>query len=161
MTVQSSFSIDKVLGYPGLIADTMPSNVSDSKLAAAATGFGLAVCRRASPADPVSSAAPPNATADVSARLQGIALRDETRKNTTGYETNDPMRVLRRGRVWVNVEGSVTADAQAFVRFASGAGGTVLGSFRADADTATAVAAPGCYFRTSGTGLQLVEINLP
>jgi hypothetical protein len=119
--------------------------------------------RRASPADGVEQCAHPNATADVTARPQGIVVRDQTRKNTTGYETNDAVRVLRRGKIWVQVENAVTADAAAFCRFASGGGGSVLGSFRSDADTATAVAFPTAVFRTStsGAGLAQIEINLP
>jgi hypothetical protein len=160
-TVQTSYVVDKVLGYPGTVADSVDT-VRESKAAAAAVNFGTFVCRRASPADAVEQCANPAATADVTARGRGIALRDETRKNTQGYVTDDQVVYLRKGRVIVAVEAAVTQDAAVFVRFAAGTG-TQLGAFRGDADTATAVALPGAIFKTStaGAGLAIVEINLP
>ena len=162
-SIQTTFVYDKVAGYPGCVADAVDT-VRESKAAAAAVNFGTFVCRRASPVDGDDQCANPAATADVTARGRGIALRDETRKHTTGYETNDQVSFLRRGRVWVTVEEAVLQDDAVFVRFASGAGGTQLGAFRKSADTATAVALPGAIYKTAQAtigGLAMVEINLP
>lgn len=160
--IQTAFTYDRALGYPGCVVDAVDT-VRESKAAAAAVPFGTLVCRRASPADGQDVCANPAATADVTARAYGIALRDETRKHTTGYETNDQVTYLRRGRIWVTVEDNVVGGAAAFVRFTVEAPDLQLGTFRSDADTDKAVALPGAIFRTSASagGLAVVEINLP
>lgn len=47
--------------------------------------------------------------------------------------------VVKAGAIWVLAEQDVAPGASLFVRVASGAGGSLLGMFRGDADTATAV----------------------
>ena len=165
-TIQSAYSVNKALGYPGMVADAVDT-VRASKAAAALVNFGTFVCRRASPADGVEQCANPAASADVTARPRGIALKDETRKNSTGgnvggYAVDDQVVYLRKGRVVVSVEAAVTQDGAVFVRFAAGTF-TQLGAFRGDADTASAVALPGATYLTStvGAGLAIVEINIP
>lgn len=164
MATQSTFSVDMAIATAGQIQDIKEATI-EGKLAAAATNFGTFVSRRASPADLVTQAANPNATTDVTARGLGIAVKDETRRSTSGfggYEANDPIRIMRKGRCYVAVEGAVTDGQTLFVRFAAGTG-TQLGAFRADADAGTAVAFPGLIARQtlSVAGLCLVEINLP
>lgn len=160
MTVQTSYALDKALGLPGCVADTYPSG-KDSKLAVAAVPFGRCVVRRA--AETAEQCNLPSASTDVTARPRGISVLDATRKPGTAYEANDAVTYLRKGRIWVEVEAAVAVDGDVFVRFAAGAGGTALGAFRGDADTATAVALPTAKFltATSGAGLALVEVNLP
>lgn len=163
MIVQTTFVTDYTVGTPGQLADNgMTDQIS--KLAAAVVPFGTLVCRRATPADPVSHCGNPEVTGSVTARALGISLKSEMEGSSgVGYAINEGVDILRKGRCYVNVEGVVTDGQDLFVRFASGAGGTQLGAFRADADTATAVALPGLKARqtTTGAGLCLVEINLP
>lgn len=163
MVVQTTFVPDYTVGVPGQLADTA-NNTPNSKLAAAVVPFGTFVCRRATPADPVSHCANPEVAGSVTARAIGIALKSEMQGSSgTGYAINDGVAILTKGKCYVNVEGVVTDGQDLFVRFAAGAGGSQLGAFRADADTATAVALPGLKARqtTTGAGLCLVEINLP
>lgn len=163
MIVQTTFAIDYTVGTPGQLAD-VANNTQNSKLAAATVPFGTFVSRRASPADAVSQCGNPAATADVTARGIGIALKSEVEGSAgVGYVANDGVDILTKGKCYVNVEGVVTDGQDLFVRFAAGAGGSQLGAFRADADTASAVALPGLKARqtTTGAGLCLVEINLP
>jgi hypothetical protein len=110
------------------------------------------------------------ATADVTARGRGIAMRDETRKGpqygtSGGYAINDQVEFLRtRSRVGDRRGGRLASMIAVFVRFAAGGGGSQLGAFRKSADTATAVALPGAIYKSSQAtpgGLALVEINLP
>ena len=164
MTIQTSFSVDHVIAYPGMIADQIDKTVI-SKVTTVQVPFGSFVTRGAAGA--VESCALPVATADVTARPWGVAVKDQTHRGTNNLdnEVNDVVAILRKGRVWVTVEGAVTAQSAAFVRFAAGGGGSILGLFRADADTATAVSPlnGACQFLTStaGAGLALLEINLP
>jgi hypothetical protein len=166
MTVQTTFVIDKPRAIAGMLADSGDTD-KGTKLATSVIPFGVGVVKRASPADGVEQCGVPTATADVTARPRGIAIHDVTRRGPQGglaggYEIGDPVSYLKQGRIWVVVEGTVTQDSAAFCRFAAGAGGTILGAFRADADTATAVAFPTAVFRTGNiNGLAELEVNLP
>lgn len=164
MTIQTTFVVDHPIAFPGQPADLTHSTVI-SKIAAGTIPFGSFCVRAAAGVD--ESCALPVATADVTARPWGVAIKDQTHRgsNNLDNEANDMVPVMTKGRVWVTVEGAVTNGAAAFVRFAAGGGGSILGLFRADADTATAVAIPNGagIFRTatSGAGLALLELNLP
>lgn len=167
MTVQTSFTVDKTRAYAGMLADASHCDTI-TKIATSAVPFGYGVVKRASPADGVEQAGVPTATADVTARPRGVAVKDESRKgpqsgNVGGYEIGDPMTLLKKGKIWVPVEGAVAQDGSAFCRFADGAGGTAEGAWRADADTATAVAFPTAVFRTAtgAAGFAILEVNLP
>jgi hypothetical protein len=162
MATQTSFSIAPALAYAGMVADESPA-VRWTRLAAASIGFGIGACKRSTQADDSDECAGPTQATDVTARFRGITLRDETRKNGTGYESGDPVVLLRRGLVWVEVEGAVTEDGDVYCRHTANGGNTVLGKFRADADTTNAALVPSAKFRstTAGAGLALIELNLP
>ncbi len=105
----------------------------------------------------------PAAAADVSKPgAMGITVYDQTREGGSDWPANRPTPVMRRGRIWVTAESAVTRWTVPFVRYAAGAGGTELGSFRADADTASAASCPWALFLTDATAgaLVLVEISL-
>lgn len=110
----------------------------------------------------------PRATGEVTGQPAGFAVYDPAIETNTaytddgGYESRSVMSILRRGRLWVEVEDAVTAYGSVFIRF-SASGAEVLGSARSDADTADAVALPSAKFLTgaSAGGVALVEINLP
>jgi|SRR5579859_1300319 len=78
-----------------------------------------------------------------------------------GLKPGAALNVMARGRIWVAVEEAVNAEDQAYVRYASGAGGTILGAFRKSADTSTAVAVKGKYKTSQATpgGLAILEFN--
>jgi hypothetical protein len=164
--IQTAYNINHVVAVPGAQADQRRCDF-ETKLAAAQINFGTFVTKSTSPAAGVDQTANPSATGDVTARPHGIAMYDETVRNGFGYELNRPVKIMRRGLVWVVAETDVAIvdGAQAFIRFtANGAGKLVVGAFRADVDGGNAVALGNmCVFRagfTTGT-LALVEINLP
>ena len=113
------------------------------------------------------------ATGDVTSTnlVAGLVLLDPTFPFQSGfgspsaasiYPQNRTCPILRRGRILLASETVLSKAFRPFVRFASGSG-TVLGSIRNDADTATAVAAPYLEVITPATaagGLVVVEINL-
>lgn len=98
----------------------------------------------------------------------GVTMADQARPQDPSvvlptYPIKSAVSVMKKGRIWVTVEEAVNDGDQAFVRFASGAGGTQLGAFRKSADTATAVALPGAYFRGNQAtigGYACLELNL-
>lgn len=92
----------------------------------------------------------------------GIVPWDQSREGGVDWPTLRPTPVMRRGRIWVAAEGAITRWTHPFVRIAAGAGGTELGSFRGDADTATATVCPFVIALTDAEAgaLVLVEISL-
>lgn len=171
--VQTTYLINPVAAFPGLVADQRDA-VYETRFAAAQINFGTAVVQRASPADGVDQCANPAATADVTARFRGIAVHDETRRNGYGYELNAPVKYMRRGLIWMVAEEAIAQDTAPFIRFVTGTF-TTLGALRSDADTAKAVqltaypnqlvvrsAVQPSYIGGGVTQLcVLVEINLP
>lgn len=177
--VQTAYNINHVAAYPGLIA-SLYGTIIETRLAAAQVNFGTVVVQRAAPADGADQCANPAATADVTARMRGIAIHDETQRGSIsgaggfGYELNRPVKYLRRGLIWMVAEAAIAQDTSGFVRFAAGTFST-LGALRADADTATAVqyaaypngivvrsATQQSYLANGVTQLVcLVEVNLP
>lgn len=99
----------------------------------------------------------------------GISIYEPTRmvnwpsSVTVPYPQGSTVPVLRRGPIWVKVEEAVAPGDPVFVRFAAGAGGTALGSFRKSADTATAVQYPGAVYldTAAANGLARVDLNAP
>jgi len=103
----------------------------------------------------------PAAAADISKPAAlGIVPWDQSREGGVDWPALRPTPVLRRGRIWVTAEGAVTRWTVPFVRYATGAGGTELGSFRGDADTATAATCPWALFLTDATAGQLVLVEI-
>lgn len=159
---QTSYTTKHPVAFVGMRAD-LRSSVTESYLSEESTAFpfGVAVLAGTN----VNGCKLPAASGDI-AKLLGIA------SHTIGYRNFDAtdaipnkceVNVTRRGMVWVAAEGAVTAGNTAFVRYASGSGGSQKGAFRADADTATAGSATGFIFRDTlaAAGLCRVELNLP
>lgn len=152
--IQASVAAAPAAGMPGMEYDC---------------GFNDVVTRRAADVIPFGSYVAftaegdcelPDTLAEITANDGGVALIDPTmRSGSTGYQVGDPVRVLVRGRVWVQTDQTVAQSDPAFVR---ALGGT-QGIFRADADTANAVAAPGCnyFIGVTGAGLAVVTVNHP
>jgi len=70
------------------------------------------------------------------------------------------MSAVYQGLMLVEVEEAVAAGDPVFFRHTAGAGGTKLGVFRNDADTATADQITGAKFETSTTSAGLAVISL-
>lgn len=98
--------------------------------------------------------------------VMGIVRLDGTREIPAGatldWPALRPLPVVRRGRIWVLAESDVARWTHPFIRFAAGAGGSNIGGFRADADSASAAQLTDALFITDAAAgeLVLVEINL-
>lgn len=92
----------------------------------------------------------------------GITVLDSTRPIDSGYDwpALRPAPVLRRGRIWVLAETDLARWTHPFVRYASGAGGSNIGGFRADADTSTAAQCPFIIVLTDALAGNLVEVEI-
>jgi hypothetical protein len=154
MPVQLSVTETPAEGLPGMLYDLGPHDVV-TKIAADAIDFGEYVSF-----NDAEHCELPDSASEVTARQGGIALRDPSHPSGTGYAVGDPVPVLRKGRVWVAVEGAVTAGGSAFVRHTAG-GGEQQGAFRVDADGTDASIAPTSVYYLGGSTLAVVEINQP
>lgn len=65
---------------------------------------------------------------------------------TADYVDCDSVPFLSQGGIWVASEEAVSDMDPVYVRVAAGAGGSILGAFRNDADTASCVAVTGARF---------------
>jgi hypothetical protein len=152
--VQTAIAAKPAVGAPGLEYDSSYSDIV-SWIATVAIPFGALVYESAE-----GKATLPTATGNVTAGRVGVALIDPNKVSGVGYEIGDAVRVMKRGRAWILNEEALAFGDTLFVRFASGAGGTVLGSFRNDADTASASTPPNiALLRAGGIGLAAVSIG--
>lgn len=96
----------------------------------------------------------------------GVVRMDGTREIPAGatldWPALRPLPVVRQGRIWVLAESDIARWTYPFVRTAAGAGGTSIGGFRGDADSAAAVQfTHGIALTDAAAGqLFLLEINL-
>lgn len=80
---------------------------------------------------------------------------------TEGYVQNALTPVALDGRWYVETEEAVAENEQVYIRFVAGAGGTVIGKARNDADTASCEAINARFVETTtAAGLAQVELNL-
>ncbi|MCK4717648.1 MAG: hypothetical protein KAT70_03175 [Thermoplasmata archaeon] len=101
------------------------------------------------------------------ADFEGVALYDASVEpylttpaaSAAEFGDGDAIPVLVRGAVWVATEDACSAGQPVYLRIGGGAGGTQLGAFRSDTDSATAVLVTNArYARDSAiAGLNKVE----
>lgn len=162
--MQLSYSLEMGKALEGQMADMGPTDIVTKENTVSAILFGKFVSRGASDSKCIQPAAALDIT-DATKAL-GVAMAHQAiESSATGsaqYPQYSAVNVLKKGRVWVKVEEAVTPLDPVYVRFAAGAGGTDLGSFRMSADTATAAALAGAKFVSSaGAGeLALLELDI-
>jgi len=118
-------------------------------------------------------------TALAIADFRGVAVRQEikTTNSTAGlygypgltaaqlavtadYVDGEPVPCLSMGGIWVFTEEATVDGDPVYVRIAAGAGGSALGAFRNDADTATCVLVVGATFtRDCAAGLGRLRLT--
>jgi hypothetical protein len=101
-------------------------------------------------------------TGEVTAGEGGVAMRVPTRVQGVGHKQGEIVPVMRQGRIWVQTEEGVAAQANPFVRFTADTG-KPKGGWRNDADSAKAVQPSGVsVFRGSaGAGFICLQLNYP
>jgi len=75
------------------------------------------------------------------------------------YVDFDSVPLMKAGAVWVYSEEAVADGDPVYVRVASGGGGSQLGAFRNDADTASAVLVVGATFTRNSSGAGLAQAH--
>ena len=161
MSQQTSYAFNMPLAVEGKIADSEFNLKEGTWVATEAIAFGRGVTKVIGEDDQIQL---PDGTDNT---FHGVSIMhqndEQSLSGNTNYDINEPINVMRKGKIWVHVEEAVDPDTDSpFFRYAAGSE-TVLGRFRTDADTATAAAVPNARFvtSTSGAGLAVLEINNP
>jgi len=156
---QLTYPQDLVNAFEGMLADTGMRNDVLSRVGEEAVSFPHGVALVAG-TDPDKQVLLPTGAA----KLVGVAVHSHA--NEVGaddlnlVDQGRYVGALHVGRIYVKVEEAVTPASPVFVRTAAGGGGSQLGAFRASGDTATALAASGARFITSGAGGSLVVLEI-
>lgn len=145
---------------PGMKADSGFDDVA-SVVAEGAVKFGYAVTRGT---DLEKQGRVPVLTGEVSdlTLVLGVALKTQAIESSDSgdptYADKNMMSVMKEGRVYVQVQDTVTTASAVFVRFAGGN----EGQFRSDADGGDAVALPNAkWVKGAGAGeLAIVQLDL-
>lgn len=171
MVPQTSYSIDiPNWSFPGQWADDGIKDFLSALAVLAAIPYGVLVVKDAANTGGFDKLAGkvPAASSDITTLglILGVATADQARAQDPSvavatYPINSCVPVMKQGRVVVLSETAVVDGVQAFARFATGAGGSQKGAFRADADTATAAAVPGAYWRgtTTAAGFAVLDVD--
>mgnify|MGYP000973152049 CR=1 FL=1 len=153
---QTSYDLTMDLGFPGMIADNGPC-VAESFVADEAIGFGLGVVKGAT-----TDAKTPTGESVKLPDEQTDVFRGVTRhkhlensypytEGSSTYAEADIVDVVRKGKIWVQIDGTCTIDGTVYV--------TTDGKFTSTEGTNTI--ATGCVFRKVETDKAILEINLP
>jgi hypothetical protein len=160
--MQTSYTNLAPEGLLGLMTEDFTRYV-DTVIPQVAVKIGKLLCADTTAGKVRNAAKLPAVAADVNKPAAlGILPWDQSREGGSDWPALRPTPVMRRGRIWVMAEGAIARWTHPFVRFAAGAGGTEAGSFRGDADTASAAACTSIIALTDATAgnLVLVEITL-
>lgn len=98
-------------------------------------------------------------------RFLGIGMHTQVQVSPTGiarYEAGDVMPVAGKGRFFATAEQTMVVTDPVYCRYKAGTG-TVIGSFRKDADSGTAVLVPQARWLSSASAgnIAVIEFNLP
>jgi hypothetical protein len=156
----TNYPLAPAAGFAGQLADEGPRRIASAiNRTGVAIPFGIAVKKGTNDDDAVY-------LADTGDDLAGIVVHrhDVNTIGSTGWASDagipvdDRFDLLEQGVVNVKVEEAVVQGDNAFVRFDAGAGGTQLGAWRKSADTASARAVVGAYFKRSGAAGSIVPL---
>lgn len=161
---QTSYAVTLSPAIPGMKADAGYDRVSSKvNLNAAPIPFGVFV--KELTATFLNGTDVMGTAAD---RIAGITVKSDARPveailalATDAIPNAGIFDCMEMGAVWMRAEQVMVPGDPVFARYASGAGGTMRGVVRKDADTATAVAVPNARVMKNGVsplGAQMVCI---
>lgn len=147
--------------FEGQCQSTADRTISTSTSDTDEIPFGRAVVRDTAGASD-KSVKLPSGSGDV---FVGITLYQQNHVDNTdtngeqAWQVDVEFPTLYIGQVWVKPEETVAPEDPVFFRHTSGGGGSVLGKFRKDADTASATQAKNARYVTGGTSSDFVLIE--
>ncbi len=163
---QTAYTVDAPVAFAGLIAEAGGREASISRAfenAGAAAGYGAGRPAVAG-TDPETQFDVPSGAGD---RFLGITVHQHGRQDLElagdfAFITDEPVELVRRGRIWVIVEEAVTAGDPVFWRHTVN-GGLIPGGWRTDLDTANAIQVLQAEFMTDALidTVAIIDLNLP
>lgn len=134
MSVQTAYNLKHAEGFVGQMADLQLTNVISRTVEASAIDFGLAVVRGTTDTECKLATATGGSFLGLTVRtVAGTADTAGDRK----YQIDESANILDEGVIYAICEDGCTQGDPVYFRHTSGTG-TVIGSLRTDADTATA-----------------------
>lgn len=133
---QTSYALNLTASFAGMLADGSTAHQVETRINAEASAeipFGTFVVTGGSVGDAgavLPSAGTTKLVLGPVVHSHAYSKGDNGELGTSGLKPKTVMNVLVRGRIWVLTETSVAVGDPVFVRYASGAGGTVLGRVR-------------------------------
>ena len=176
MAIQTTYPFGYQAGIQGMPYDlTEKNDVTGDATVAIEFGTGLVIDSTRTPLNNRIAVRLPSAAGDVFA---GVAVYNRILQVSTGipagfgdlvstegtlYGTGDPIRLRKRGRMYVYSEQPVSPTDPVFLRYAIGAAGTTIGYFRKDADTGKAFQITKAQWVGTITtaGIVVLEVNQP
>lgn len=162
MPVQTTYSQTIAPGFPGLIWDEGHHSMKTAAIQAEASeeiAFGTFVARAASTdrlLKPKALRLAASSDYIFGAVLHSHSYNRETDLGTLGLKPKTVMDILEVGVLWMLAEEDVLATDAVYARYATGAGGTIRGALRNDADTASAVLVKGARFLADSRSVTLL-----
>jgi hypothetical protein len=157
---QLTYPTDMTNAFPGMLADSKQENDVLSRAWENATSqpHGTVIGVGTLPEEQA------DVLADAAGAILGVIVHTHAEEvgsdDQNLVDTNRMANVLRQGRIFVELEDAMAAGDAVFVRVAAGAGGTVLGAIRSDADTATAREATGIILLTGGGAGEMAVLEV-
>ncbi|MEA3330614.1 MAG: hypothetical protein U9Q29_02850 [Campylobacterota bacterium] len=156
MGVQTSYTVDHVVGYAGSVVDSSLKNIISKMVETGPISQGLAVTRGTGDNQVLKATA-------TGADFMGVAVATTAGQadslDAFEYQEDSAINLLGFGRIYVICEnGCVPGDA-VFFRHTVGTG-SVIGAFRTDADTATADEITNATFESTAGAGELAILQL-
>jgi len=106
-------------------------------------------------------------TLDTNDVFHGVSVlthnKEQGSSSDAQYDAKDTASIMRKGKIWVNVEQAIDETDAVYMRFIADGADKLPGYFRKDSDSDKAVLLTGVKFRkrTTAAGLTILEINKP
>lgn len=145
---QTAYDLVPAAAFAGMLADLTDHVIETLVADESDIGFGLAVAQ----GDDDTSCELPDNTGD---KIRGVSMHKHC--ETGQYETGEVVSLLRRGKIWVNVDATVTKGGDVYVKHNSS-----NGTFLAADDAGNASKLAGAVWGSSrtGAGLVVLEVDL-
>ena len=143
-------------GYAGAYS-RQPDQIIDTRFAGSNIPFGYAVKYS-------SGAVVPFGSGDAATAFVGVATREVKTSlvdGSAGYVENEPVPVMKRGRVNVKCNvGTPALNGDVYIRIAANGANTIVGGFEASADSTYTIKLTNAKFAGAADANGIVELEI-
>lgn len=158
MSQQTSYEIYAEKAQAGLIADLRPVEISSHIWEdVESSPFGLFVVRGTADGQALLPTASTDKVLGVCVNCKNYEMKRY--EDVMKIQTKGSVSVMRRGNIYVKITTDCAAGDDVYLRYASGAGSTILGSVGNAAVVDETVIVSGWEFETSGLAGDIVKIR--